>query len=747
MIAKIGTVLFAKERVSKFKKLSNLTFFAGILLLILFPFLSDNIFIVEKQLKFSEGFNIFQNKEKFFENSRKFHEETSDWFKQILENSKLYTDYSKRENRKALYHQLLNKMLSNLNIVNKRVLINPIETNSYKEKINSLTIRSQRGDFSKAIILFFIYDNDKSPLENSFHLVFAFLKNFENKNFYNWMSKDLYINFISKDLFSNFPSNLVNFIKTDEIINESFPEFFINIDISNLGNSINQENSFNILLKINGFNSENIDMDYYKIFYDNFNKIINENNLNSKASIQTFESKFDFLSNQFFKNKINKIKYFIISYMNLLIDTTKIRDSEVFRTLSYHYSYIFHNILENYFNFNREINANDILISEGKFSILIKIEKNSPIIKREIKEFFVISQINNNMINFGFNIFCVFERVIKNLNKVEIDIFRGDNNYILSKNNKFQGTGFFILIPVLCVLRIFFEILDKIHIINDQENEIFDSLKKNEKVLIMNDSIEELEKFIKRNLITGKLLVYLGFQIFFVLFFCISFSFLDIININLIKNYIQVKNIFKSLSVYIHIHNEEEQNFKIIALLLLLALCNLTKIILTKILQKKNNYLEFSDNSLLLEEKDFQDVFSFSIKNIEAEINNIISLLYLGLNLFLIFFINYFVGLIYIVVLMLPEYILINLQNMLGFLFGDAYNKKTNIFYKLFRKALNLIIFCPIFLIIYFDKNNLLKDYLLKVILNESGLYTMLKFIFIDILIYYNLKLQTFFYF
>ena len=72
MIAKVGKVLFAKERLGKFKKICSITFLIGIIILIIFPFLCNNIFIVEKQMKHSSSFDIYMNTNKFKKNSENF---------------------------------------------------------------------------------------------------------------------------------------------------------------------------------------------------------------------------------------------------------------------------------------------------------------------------------------------------------------------------------------------------------------------------------------------------------------------------------------------------------------------------------------------------------------------------------------------------------------------------------------------------------------------------------------------------
>lgn len=737
MIAKIGKILFARERISKFKKLSNMSFIAGIILLIIYPFLSDNIFIVEKQLKFSEGFNIFQDKEKFFMNSKEFNKKYNDWFKNTIENKKLYYDFNNNQNRKNLFSDYISDFLSRIDTTNTIVYKNQININSDNEKINTIHIRSQRGDFTKSIIVNFIFDSDKNPSYNSFDLVYAFLKNFENKFFFNWMSKDLFINFISKDLFYNNPKNFVEFLKQEPILNEIFPEFYINIDLSRLGYSFLRSDSYNIFLKINGVNSENIDMDYYKLFFDNFVKIINDNYNSRQFSIKTFENNIEFLNSDNFSKKINNVKNLIVKHLSTLFDTNGIKNSIVYKDLHKYYSYLLNNIFENYLNFKRNIDSNDILISEGKLSILLKIESNTKNKFSYDDGFHSIKTFDKNMINFGFNIFCVVERALKNLNKVEIDIFRGDHNYILTNNNKFQGTGLFILIPVLCVIRIFYEILDKVLMIHNYEYELYEDIN-NEKYNFSNRSKEELKLDLKSLLLKDKLINFASFQ-FLIILFVASFF-----NLSEILSFIEKNEHLKKFSILFDLKRDEENFINGLFLILaLLFLMNLVRIILKKILNKHHiqSYMIIITEHLSIELK---NNFSALRKKVEDEISNVIDLFYLGLNLFLIFFINYGLGLFYIILLMIPEFLKLIIENILQ-VRNQALNREISILKKSTIITLESFTFVPIGLIIYMDSSNEIVNHFTKILLNKDGYNYTLKFLYMDILIFYCLRLQKIF--
>jgi len=758
MIAKIGKVLFAQERISKFKKLANLSFIAGIIMLILYPFLSDNIFIVEKQLKFSEGFHIFQDKEKFVQNSKEFNERSDQWFTSAMENHRFYYKdfFNNKTNRKALFSEFISEFLLS-NIHNPTIVLHKREVtlcneNFNNEVINSIRIKSQRGDFSKGIIVNFIYDSDRNPLDNSFHLVYSFLKNFENHKFYYWMSKDLLINFISKDLFYNEPKKLVKFIKNDPIINEVFPEFFINIDLTSLGDSFTRSSFFKILMKINGVNSENIDMDFYKLFFDNFSRIINDYYSSKQFSIKTFENKLEKFSNTRIKSEISYIKKYFLNKLSSIFDTKSIRNSIVYRDLHEFYSYFFNNVIENYLNFQRKIDANDILISEGKISILIKIISDSHKKTTYEKDFYLVqSSYDNNMINLGFNVFCVLERTLKNLNRVEIDIFRGDHNYLLTNNNKFQGTGLFILIPVLCVIRIFYEILQKFYNIAETENEIFESIKRNKQNLQKASEVaqQEIESKLKYIFLKDKLANFASFQIFIVLLIISFFGSSELLNSIFINKdedilFKYIGNLFSKLDL--NLNDNTKMNVSCCALLILFTLISLIKMILKKILSKNNNFEAFNSefNCPMLDCLVAENMSS-ARKKVYNEITNITNLFYLGLNLFLIFFINYPFGFIYIFFLMIPEFIIINIDNLLHSILIKKSNQDSNyasLRLSISNRVVGLITFIPIIWIFYMDSSNEVKDYLFKTFLNEDANNSILKFLYLDIFIFYCLKMH-----
>ncbi len=728
---------------------------------------------MEKQLKHSESFNIYQSKESFIENCKKFIDESSFWLKNYITQNGENIDSKNVIYKKTLYSKHIKNILYSLKIINSKIFSKILIKNSSKndindyvnynnQEINSILIKSQRGDFTKSIIINFIYDLERNILDNSLHLAYAFLKNFENKKFFNWLSKDLLFNFVSRDLFNNNPDIFIyDYINNDENINSIFPEFFINIDLTELDTTESNNSFYDFILKITGVNSENIDMDYYKIFYDNLIKFTKEYLPSNKFSIKNFENEIEIFSNTQFTSTINFLKNKILNFANGVIDIQSFRRTILFKELPEYYSYLLNNILENYLNFQREINSNDILISQGKLSLLIKIIQKEKYVKKSKKDFAQNKNFSTNIINIAFGLSCVLERAIKDLSKVEIDIFRGDHNYILTRNKKFQGTGLFIIIPVLCVLIIFYEILEKIYIINNIENEInqnldmsIDSCIANENHTKNKDHENNLKINLKKEIILKliyqeKLLNYLFFQFLVTFFFIFFLSVQDLLNIEnlmeLMKNY-KIFEIIKFDCI-------EKYQIKGILFLFICFSIYLIAIFLKRYIQF---FFCLNLNKISLNMKNEEDIkqkLSKKISSIKRNISLITYLLYLGLNSFLIFFINYSAGLVYIVLLMIPEFMSLIIQTVISR--RNNGNKENNsspdnkmiliihLFLQKFSELLSLI---PLILILYFDYDNYIKNYFFGIFLDSKPSSFYLKFIYIDVLIFYVLKIDYFLY-
>jgi hypothetical protein len=390
MLAKFGNVLLNESKIEKYKKISSLLFFLGILVFLFLPLFSNRIFIVEKQLKNSDIF-----------------------FNQIEIN---------------FFFQKAQEILK-----------------VKKHNLNSVEINSQRGERNKFIMINSIYDANSNRISDLYPIYFL-IYHFSISDNIRWLTKDIQFNFIpreqfylnSKIILEDLTSDKNNKVKEGQMIHS-----VINIDFSQLRFEENEK----ILMKINGANSENIDMDFYKTFYDNFLKsgYLEEN-------LSTIESSFKERNKFYLRNILYNIGSLIVGLVP--------KDPSNYIEYTSDYLYFLENIFENYFIANEQINTNHLLISQGFNSILIKAQKNYQA-HEGTKQ---ITKVNlSQTFKKAFEFVCLMERVIKNMSKSEIENFRGDFNYILTNSHSFVGIGFFLFIPILCVIKIFYQLLEIIY--------------------------------------------------------------------------------------------------------------------------------------------------------------------------------------------------------------------------------------------------------------------------------------------
>lgn len=423
MLAKLGNLIINENKINSYKKLSHILLILGILIFIVLPLLSNRIFITEKQLKSSDA---------------------------------VYNQYKFEFFTKEMREILLNKKI-----------INNLDFNNESQILESIHINSPRGERNKFIMINIICDPSWKQSENILNSqiylapLYTFISHLSNLDNITWLTKDIQLNFISKEKFYSTPKNLLKTLISEEnqkILEGQFIEGVINLDFTN----INFEPDKYLLFKITGVNSENIDMDYYKTFLDN---LLVSNFQEEK--IRTV----DFYFNSYIKFYLRNIFYNIGS----LIEGLRLIPKDKNNNIRYEqdFLYFLENILENYILGNEKINLNHLMISKGINSVLIRetmtFEEDQFFENSQKAEIFSITEanvnsyINNNKMKLAFNFFSAMERVIKNLSKNEIETFRGDYNHIMTSSHSFVGIGFFILIPALCVLRIFYEILEKIY--------------------------------------------------------------------------------------------------------------------------------------------------------------------------------------------------------------------------------------------------------------------------------------------
>ena len=110
------------------------------------------------------------------------------------------------------------------------------------------------------------------------------------------------------------------------------------------------------------------------------------------------------------------------------------------------------------------MNTNHIFISKNYNSILVKIipkYENDNIEKKEI------SKINSINPNYELDYFIIEKSLItylKSVNTLEIDLFRGQYHFLFLYSSRFIGYNF-LLILIFLTLRIFYELIDNIYVI------------------------------------------------------------------------------------------------------------------------------------------------------------------------------------------------------------------------------------------------------------------------------------------
>ena len=361
MLEKIGVIIFSSNKIPQYKKISRILFIIGILLAIYFPLLSEIIKPIEKQLRYGVRKN---NK----------------YTKQLIQEDLItYFNTFQTLNNNNNNYNFNNKISDSLNFSYS------IFKNDPFRKYNTIytkNILSPRGERIKFIMINIIYDLSQN-IESQFKLNFAFysLINFLSKNIHKeGLAKDVQFNYISKELFYLFPSEALNLLTNGKfnkkIGNGQYIDYVINIDISEF--EIEKENK-KIYFEIFGKDSELIDLDFY-------------NNVITHLSYIVFNEKFvdeRFTTNLFKINK--KFKKNLMSIFDLnsnviqFILNKKIYCLEMMNIIK--------NIFGNFLMINKNINTNNLFISNSFNSILIK-NKNK--FKYEIKN----DNNNNNINNF-----------------------------------------------------------------------------------------------------------------------------------------------------------------------------------------------------------------------------------------------------------------------------------------------------------------------------------------------------------
>ena len=112
---------------------------------------------------------------------------------------------------------------------------------------------------------------------------------------------------------------------------------------------------------------------------------------------------------------------------------------------------------------NNQINLNHMFISKNLNSVLIKIiPKGSDGIPSDNRSIAHQEKHISKSGNEAFGFVIAMERTIKIISKNEIDLFRGQYNYVLISPKNFVGYNYLFL-PILLIIRIFYELVSMIY--------------------------------------------------------------------------------------------------------------------------------------------------------------------------------------------------------------------------------------------------------------------------------------------
>ena len=401
MLEKITNQIFVEKRMTKMLKLSKISFFLGVIAVIAFPLLSENIKIEEKQLRNTSLFSRKIDSSQF---------------------SSYYRSYFNEPNYQDDIFNFCTKIFQN----SSQIPYNKIFTRN---------IISPRGKKFHLIQINLIYDtlkNEENTISTNF-VFYSLIKYLSDKNNIRWLAKDIQINYVSKELFDNNPKECYELL-TNAKYNERLEQGNVisaiyNFDLSEI--DLEKLNSF--LIKIVGINSEHVDIDFYRMVVSNF-----------QTNFRDIDIKIT--TNEPVLSK--SVKSNILSVLNSFNDI--IKNFEKNKDYVNKYIYIIEDIVNNYFLINNNITTNNLLITNRFNSLLIKTIGASSYNKRDRK------------VKSYYNLLATVILMIKGMNTEEIDIFRGLYFYILT--SPYQCIGYLYLsILVLMTLRSFFHLIELIY--------------------------------------------------------------------------------------------------------------------------------------------------------------------------------------------------------------------------------------------------------------------------------------------
>ncbi len=425
------------NHLEELKILSEILFYCGILLIFVFPLISESTYIKDFQLKNTPILTREISKDIFEQSYREY--------LSILDGTNNITHTNK----------ILQFCLNVLMGTGKK----PYNYIYTKE------ILSPRGDKLKFIQINLIYDpnipNKESMLKANI-IFYSILKFYSDQNNIPWLSKDIQFNYLRKELFYEHPYEcyelLINGKYNKRVSFGQQISGIVNIDLT----EFDIDNLKNFSFRFSGINSEQIDMDYYKMICDNFiSTMVNTPNFITYENILSEKTE-------------RKIKLFL--------KIPSFFFTEILKRENYneYFLYAINNILSNFLMINNKFSTNNLLVTKSKNSILMKIMSNNLTdnYRNTYNKINNNGKINQNQTKFGKSknhtileryrqITGAFELIIKGISRNEIDLFRGQYFYILLGPKVFVGY-YYLFILIFLVLRIFFEHIS--YIINTSQN-------------------------------------------------------------------------------------------------------------------------------------------------------------------------------------------------------------------------------------------------------------------------------------
>jgi len=531
MLIKVGSYILTSKKIETLHKISEILFYFGIILIFAFPLLSEHTFIEEKQLKNTPILSRDIDKDIFIQSYREY--------LSILNGTNNITNTNK------ILEFCLNVLMGK-------------EKKPYNY-IYTKEILSPRGDKLKFIQINLIYDpnlENKESMLRANIVFYSILKFYSDQNNIPWLSKDIQFNYITKESFYEHPFECYELLTNGKYNKRvSFGQRIsgiVNIDLT----EFDIDNFQKFSLRFHGINSEQIDMDYFKMIYDNF--------ISTFANAEKFVTHENILS----KNAEKNIKIFLkipsFCFKRILQPTLYTK----------YILYAINNILSNFFMINNNFNTNHLLVTKSKNSILMKIiaenvtEKNSNIPNiinlnnknntlNQTKNGKKVAKSIDHTILFRYRyIIGVFELIIKGISRDEIDLFRGQYFYILLDPKIFVGYNY-LFILIFLAIRIFFEL---IFYINTHQNNTFIffheiNLNDNDNSNIRKDKIVHVGRIVGGLLILTTLSIMLFLHIEFII---------EILKFdNLVTYYLIIifVMLIQMLGLILFNFNEEEENF------------------------------------------------------------------------------------------------------------------------------------------------------------------------------------------